>query len=256
MSDSKVFNKLSKKVISDLSSEFGCNNYSDKEKITLELLYSKNILTKENSAYKLIDNFELYNGGKLIKLIHKIMLYGITFEEEINRMLKKKAIYDEIPEKIHVTLSIVDKESLFSNKYMFNKIGNKIKLSIISKADNGKNQGLGVIIPEEIYEKCWKHEEMKSEDGNKVNKRIPHITISYKADITEARNTGFMDVYEKISNPFDLYGYLSVAVRTYNIDSSNKMNKKYLYFNNTEKLNKIENSIEFFEISENIIKKI
>lgn len=133
----------------------------------------------------------------------RILYYGIFFDESTKKIISNLDInkLDVVPDNFHVTFRYLPDR----NERINDVVGKEFILKIIGIANNGKNSGVLIEIPQEI-KKYYLHRYEK--DGKEIP-IIPHMTLSISKD-SKNRYTRDLD-FKMLDNSINVkgkFGYL------------------------------------------------
>ncbi len=134
----------------------------------------------------------------------RILYYGIFFDEASKKIISKLDVnkLEVVPDDFHVTFRYSPKEDEKINDV----VGKWFTLRIIGVANNGKNSGALIEIPNNI-KKYYIHSSEK--DGKEIP-IIPHITLSISND---SKNRYTKDLnFKKLDKPVVVKGRFGYCI--------------------------------------------
>ena len=134
----------------------------------------------------------------------RILYYGIFFDENSKKIISRLDInkLDVEPEYFHITFRYLPNKDERINDV----VGEEYTLKIIGSANNGKNSGVLIEIPNEI-KKYYLHRYEK--DGKEIP-IIPHMTLSIMND---AQNRDTRDLnFKMLNNPIEVKGKFGYCI--------------------------------------------
>lgn len=134
----------------------------------------------------------------------RILYYGIFFDEASKKIISKLDVnkLEVVPDDFHVTFRYLPKEDEKINDV----VGKWFTLRIIGVANNGKNSGALIEIPNNI-KKYYIH---RSEKDGRETPIIPHVTLSISND---SKNRYTKDLnFKKLDKPVVVKGRFGYCI--------------------------------------------
>ena len=134
----------------------------------------------------------------------RILYYGIFFDEESNALISKLDTkkLDIVPDYFHVTFRYLPN----NDERINDVVGKEFELKIIGIANNGKNSGVLIEIPNNIK----KYYINRYEENGKEISVISHMTLSISSD-SKNRYTRDLD-FKPLKEPIKVRGRFGYCI--------------------------------------------